>query len=70
MADELRAQYPGLGEVTLSQGVAIDADGERVPVSQLTVNGAGTLEPSERERVQAWFTVRSKAETARVLFED
>ena len=41
-----------------------------LPVSQLTVNGAGTLEPSERERVQAWFKVRSKAETARVLFED
>ena len=56
--------------MTLSQGVAIDADGERLPVSQLTVTGASTLEPSERERVQAWFTVRSKAETARVLFED
>lgn len=70
MADELRAQYPDLGEVTLGQGVAIDAEGARVPVSQLTVAGAGTLDAGERERVHAWFKVRSKADTARVLFED
>ena len=70
MADELRAQYPDLGEVTLGQGVAIDAGGARVPVSQLTVAGAGTLDAGERERVHAWFKVRSKADTARVLFED
>ena len=70
MADELRAQYPDLGEVTLGQGVAIDAEGARVPVSQLTVAGAGTLDAGERERVHDWFKVRSKADTARVLFED
>lgn len=70
MADELRAQYPGLGEVTLSQGVAVDAEGNKLPVSQLTVGGARGLDAAERERVQAWFKVRSKAETARVLFDD
>lgn len=70
MADELRAQYPGLGEVTLSQGMAVDAEGNKLPVSQLTVGGARGLDAAERERVQAWFKVRSKAEKARVLFDD
>ena len=70
MADELRAQYPDLGEVTLGQGVAIDAEGKRQPVSQLTVAGASGLDADERERLQAWFKVRSKADTARVLFEE
>ena len=70
MADELRAQFPDLGEVTLSQGIAIDAAGERAPVAQLTVAGAGALDGDARERVRAWFKVRSKSDAARVLFED
>lgn len=70
MADELRAQYPDLGEVTLSQGIAIDGEGNRVPVSQLAIAGARVLDAGERERVQTWFKVRSKADAARVLFED
>ena len=59
-----------MGDVTLSQGIAIDAEGARVPVSQLAINGARGLDAAERERIQAWFKVRSKAETARVLFDD
>ena len=70
MADELRAQFPALGDVTLSQGITIDADGERVPVSQLAITGGGDLDAAERERIQAWFKVRSKADAARVLFDD
>ncbi|GAB1406822.1 TIGR00341 family protein [Thermomonas brevis] len=70
MAEELRAQFPALGDVTLSQGIAIDAEGARVPVSQLAINGARGLDAAERERIQAWFKVRSKAEATRVLFDD
>lgn len=70
MAEELRAQFPGLGEVTLSQGIAIDPEGVRTPVAQMTITGAAGLGAEARERLQAWFKVRSKSAGARVLFED
>ena len=50
--------------------VILDDEGNKLPVSQLAVSGARGLDATERERVQAWFKVRSKAETARVLFDD
>ncbi|AXA84638.1 DUF389 domain-containing protein [Lysobacter oculi] len=68
IADELRAQEPGVGMVGVSQGSRIDADGNRQPLVQLTVASPQPLAAESRERILRWFRVRSGDDQAEVVF--
>lgn len=68
IAAELRAQYPNIGEATISRGWAIDADGTQRAVELLSIAKADGLSSKDRERILAWFKARSKNSGAEVRF--
>jgi hypothetical protein len=69
IAAELRAQLPQVDSVTLSQGYRIVEGAEKTPVLQMLVHAGRPVPDAERARIADWFRVRSKSDTADVVFD-
>lgn len=70
IALELRAQEPTVVTVGVSRGSSIDADGNRVPLTQLSVATAEALDAESRKRIERWFRARTSDEQAVVSFKN
>ncbi|WP_374316767.1 TIGR00341 family protein [Aquabacterium sp.] len=69
VAAELRAQYPAVSRVTISEGLVLTADGQKQRVVQLDAAVPHLVPMAERQRLQAWFKVRTKSDQAIMRFE-
>lgn len=69
IAAELRAQLPDVASVTMSQGFRMADGADKVPVVQLIVQSSVAIPEKERDRVIAWFKVRTKSPLIDVVFD-
>jgi signal recognition particle GTPase len=67
---ELRAQYPSVSSVFLSEGVEVLNDGSKRTLLQLSARTARTLSTQEKVRVENWFKARTKTSAVVVVFEN
>ena len=61
IAKELKAQYPSVARVLVSEGVVFNADATAEKVQHLTVFSKARLLPSDKFRIEEWFKVRIKS---------
>ena len=66
---ELKAQYPSINSVFVSQGVQFSAESEAQKYVQLSVKSSKPLSSADHTRIENWFKARVKSENARVIFE-
>ena len=66
---ELKAQYPAINSVFVSQGVQFSAESEAQKYLQLSVKSSKPLSTADHTRIENWFKARVKSENARVIFE-
>ena len=69
IAAELRVQMPEIGAVTVSQGYRSSGAGEKQATLQLIVTASKPLSARERDKLRAWFRIRTKNEHAAVFVE-
>jgi uncharacterized hydrophobic protein (TIGR00271 family) len=69
IAEEARAQIAQTAEVVIGRGYAIDGNGEKRAVMQLTVKTARPLPNTEQSRLKAWFVARTKTDQVSVTFD-
>lgn len=69
MSDELKAQYPSIQSVFVSEGIEFSPNTEAQKFLQLSVKTSRTLVRADQTRIENWFKARSKADNARVVFE-
>ncbi len=65
---ELRAQYPSIDVVALSQGLEIGSNGSKREILQLNVKSNKPLSRAERARIENWLKVRTKSDAVLVVF--
>ena len=65
---ELRAQYPSVVSVFVSEGVEISSDGERRQLIQLSIKSSKPLTVADKTRIASWFKVRAKTDAVILSF--
>lgn len=66
---ELRAQYPNVLSIFISEGVEFSSDASRMQLIQLSVESKNSFSNAEKLRITRWFKVRINSDAARVNFE-
>lgn len=69
ISKELRAQYPPITQVMVSQGIVFAEDTPTKIMQHLRVSSSTTLSTRERKRIEDWFKIRAKSEDVVVTFE-
>lgn len=71
IAAELRAQIPNLGEIIVGTGIepAKDKSRNAHQIAILSLKSSKPLTPAERQRIEAWFRVRTKSDAIRLIVE-
>lgn len=69
MSDELKAQYPTVTSVFVSEGIAFSEGNAAEKFLQLSVKSPRALSKADQSRIEKWFKARSKADHIRVVFE-
>lgn len=66
---ELRAQYPAVTTIFLSDGLELLADGAKKQLLQLSVRSTQPLPASDKTRIENWFKARTKTEAVVMVFQ-
>lgn len=69
IAKELRAQYPAITQVLVSEGMMFKADTAGKKMLHLSVLSNATLSQGEQKRIEDWFKARTKSEDVALNFE-
>ena len=65
---ELRAQYPQVSSIFLSEGSEVLQDGTRSNLLQLSVRSAKPFNTKDKQRIENWIKVRTKSKTVVTVF--
>ena len=65
---ELRAQYPSVVSVFVSEGVELSSDGTRRQLIQLSIKSSKPLTVADKTRIASWFKVRAKTDAVILSF--
>ncbi len=65
---ELRAQYPQVSSIFLSEGSEVLQDGTRSNLLQLSVRSAKPFNTNDKQRIENWIKVRTKSKTVVTAF--
>ena len=65
---ELRAQYPNIASIFLSDGVDLHPDGTKTKLVQLTVRSTKSIPSADKTRIENWFKARSKSDAVVLNF--
>lgn len=65
---ELRAQYPVVTSVFISEGVKLLPDSTKQQLTQLSINSSNPLSEEEKVRVENWFKARIKSDAVTLNF--
>lgn len=65
---ELRAQYPAVTSVIVSEGVEVLSDSTKKQLIQLSVKSSKPLSKEEKIRIESWFKVRIKNDAVALSF--
>ena len=65
---ELRAQYPNIASIFLSDGVELHPDGTKTKLVQLTVRSTKSIPSADKTRIENWFKARSKSDAVVLNF--
>lgn len=68
ISSELRAQYPAVTSIFLSEGIELLADGTKKQLLQLSVRSEKPLPASDKTRIENWFKARTKTDAVVMLF--
>lgn len=66
---ELRAQYPVVTSIIVSEGIELLSDSTKRPLIQLGVKSSKSLSADDKARVENWFKARTKSDAVVLSFD-
>lgn len=69
ISKELRAQYPSITQILVSEGMAFNSDMPAIKMQHLSIQSKSPVSKKDRNRITDWFKVRTKSNEVSVDFE-
>ena len=72
IALELQAQYPGLRNIVVGEGVEASPDPQRPdqPVLFVSVQSQQRVAAADRERIEVWLRIRARSQDVRLIVSE